>query len=66
MDSILILEQYTIFIKIVSFLRTFKNIGLKLILLLVLPILLGIVILILIYPYYRVIIYLDSIIYFIF
>jgi hypothetical protein len=42
MDGILILEKYTIFIKIASFLRPFKNIKLKLILLLTLPILLGI------------------------
>jgi hypothetical protein len=66
MDGTLTLKQYTIFIRIVSFLRPFKNIGLKLILLLVLLTLLGTVILILLHLYYRVIMYLDSAIYSIF
>ena len=66
MDSTLILKQYTIFIKIISFLKPFKNIKLKLILLLALPTLLNTVILILLHLYYGVIMCLNSIIYFIF
>jgi hypothetical protein len=66
MDGILTLEQYTILIRIVSFLRPFKNIRLKLTLLLALPILLGIVMLILLHLYHGAIIYLNSAIYFIF
>jgi hypothetical protein len=66
MDSTLILEQYTILIKIISFLKPFKNIGLKLTLLLALPILLGMAILISLYFYYRVVICLNSTISFIF
>ena len=62
MDSILTLKQHTILVKIASFLRPFENIRLKLILPLVLPTLLGIAILILLYFYYRAIIYLDFII----
>ena len=66
MDSTLILEQYTILIRIVSFLKTFKNIKLKLTLPLALPILLNIVMLILLYLYCGVIIYLNFVICFIF
>ena len=66
MDSTSILKQHTIFIKIISFLKLFKNIGLKLTLLLALPMLLGTVILILLYFYCRVITCLNFIIYFIF
>jgi hypothetical protein len=66
MDGILTLEQYIILIRIISFLKPFKNIGLKLTLLLILPILLGIVILILLYFYYGVIMCSDSVICFIF
>jgi hypothetical protein len=66
MDSTLILEQYTILIRITSFLKTFKNIKLKLTLLPTLPILLGIAILTSSYLYYGVIMYSDSAIYFIF
>jgi hypothetical protein len=60
MDGILTLEQYIILVRIVSFLRPFKNIELKLTLLLVLPILLGTAILILLYLYYGVITCLNS------
>ena len=66
MDGTLILEQHTILIRIASFLRTFKNAGLKSTPLPVLLILLGMVISTLSYLYYKVITYLDSIIYFIF
>jgi hypothetical protein len=66
MDGILILEQYIILIRIVSFLRPFKNIELKSTLLLTSPTLLGIVILISLHLYYRVIMCSDSAIYFIF
>jgi hypothetical protein len=66
MDGTLTLKQYTILIRIASFLKPFKNIKLKLTLLLALPTLLGIVILILLYLCYRVIICLGSVIYFIF
>jgi hypothetical protein len=60
MDSILILEQYAILIKIISFLKPFKNIKLKSILPLALPILPNMAILILLHLYYRAIIYSDS------
>jgi hypothetical protein len=66
MDGTLILKQYTILIKIISFLRPFKNIELKLTLLLTLFILLGMVILISLYLYYGAIICLNSATYFIF
>ncbi len=66
MDGILILEQYIIFIRIVSFLRTFENTGLKLTLPLALSILLVTVILMLLYLYCGVITYLDFAICFIF
>ncbi len=66
MDGTLIPKQYTILIRIISFLRTFKNIKLKLTLPLALPILLGTAILILLYLYYGVTMYLNSIIYSIF
>jgi hypothetical protein len=62
MDGTLILEQYIILIRIISFLKTFKNTELKLTLLLALPILLGIVMSISSHLYYRVIMYLDSVI----
>jgi hypothetical protein len=66
MDGTLILEQYTILIRIISFLKTFKNIKLKLTLLLASPTLLSIVMLMSLHFYYRVIMYLDSVICFIF
>jgi hypothetical protein len=66
MDGTLISEQYTILIRIISFLKPFKNIKLKLILLLALFILLSMVMLILLYLYYGAIICLNSVIYFIF
>ena len=66
MDGTLILKQYTIFIRIVSFLKPFKNIKLKLTLPLILPTLLGIAILILLYFYCGAIICLNFVIYFIF
>ena len=66
MDGISILKQYTILIRIVSFLKTFKNIKLKLILPLASPILLGMATLTLLYLYYGAIIYLDFAICFIF
>jgi len=62
MDSILTLKQHTILIRIVSFLGAFENIGLKLILPLASPMLLGMAILMSLYLYCREIIYLDSII----
>jgi hypothetical protein len=61
MDGTLTLEQYTILIKIVSFLKPFKNIGLKSILLLALPMLLGMAILILLHLYCGAVTYLDFI-----
>ena len=62
MDSTSILEQHTILIRIISFLKTFKNIKLKLTLPLASPILLGTAILILLHLYYGAIMYLDFII----
>jgi hypothetical protein len=66
MDGTLILKQYTILIKIISFLKPFKNIGLKLTLPLALPTLLGMAILILLHLYCRAVICSDSAISFIF
>ena len=66
MDGTLILEQYTIFARITSFLRLFKNIKLKLTPLLALPTLPGIAILILLHLYCGVIICLNFTIYSIF
>jgi hypothetical protein len=60
MDGTLILEQYTILVKIASFSRPFKNVGLKSILLLALPTLLGMAILILLHFYYGAVTCLDS------
>jgi hypothetical protein len=62
MDSTLTLKQYTILIRIASFLRPFKNIELKLTLPPASPTLLGTAILILLHFYYRVIICLDFVI----
>jgi hypothetical protein len=62
----LILKQHTILIRIISFSKSFKNIKLKLILLLALLTLLGMAILISLHLYCGVITCLDSIIYFIF
>ena len=66
MDGILTLEQHTIFIRIISFLRPFKNIELKSTLLLASPTLLGTAILISLHLYYGVIMCSDSVIYSIF
>ena len=60
MDSTLTPKQYTILIKIISSSRPFKNIKLKLTLLLTSPTLLGIAILISLYLYYGVITCLNS------
>ena len=62
MDSTSILKQHTIFIKIISFLKPFKNIGLKSTPPLALPTLLGTAILISLHLYYGVIMYLNFII----
>jgi hypothetical protein len=61
MDSTLILKQYTILVRITSFLKAFKNTELKLTLPLTLPTLLDTVMLILLYLYRGVIIYLNFI-----
>ena len=66
MDSTLTLKQYIILTKIISFLRPFKNIKLKLTPPPASPTLLGMAMLILLYLYYRAIICLDSAIYSIF
>jgi hypothetical protein len=66
MDGTLTLEQYIIFIKIASFSRPFKNVGLKLTLPLASPTLLGTAILILLHLYCGVIMCLNFVIYSIF
>jgi len=66
MDGILIPEQHTILAKIVSFLRTFENAGLRSTPLSALPMLLGMVMLMSSHLYYGAIMYLDSAMCFIF
>ena len=66
MDGTSTPEQYTILVRIASFLGTFENVGLKLTPLPALPTLLGTVTLTSLYLYRGVITYLDSVTYSIF
>jgi hypothetical protein len=66
MDGILILKQHTILIRIISFLKTFKNTKLKSTPPPASPILLGIVISISLHLYYRATMYSNSVTYSIF